>query len=255
MPLPSTPPDYRDASGSTSFRAMMAPIRRGNVGWRPWCVQMVLALESDLKARLLAAGGIHGTFGKTTEACAREWQARHNLVSDGIIGPLTQQEMLRRTEDVIHDELAELPVGILRGFSIAEGGGILAATNWYTPPGGKSGVDCGCVQWRVYGPPFEMEDLQSAFNPLTAYRYAGTLLLQRITDFRRRRPSLSFDMALRLAILAHNAPFLSDQYVRNGKLTTPKADAGWTKNPETGLPYTHVEWMQEYPDRILAYVR
>jgi hypothetical protein len=76
----------------------------------------------------------------------------------------------------------------------------------------------------------------------------------RVNEYLRRRPTLSKRQALELAVLAHNAPFLSEQVVRNGRLSTPAAYAEWTVKPGGGH-YTHAEWRVEYPARIMKYVR
>ena len=54
------------------------------------------------------------------------------------------------------------------------------------------------------------------------------------------------------AVLAHHAPFLSIQVAKNGKLSTPNAEAVWT-NKGDGSHYTP-EWAQHYPPVILKYV-
>lgn len=236
MSLPSQPPKYE------SWSDLFSSIKKGETGWRVYALQKGLRVTPD------------GAFGPVTENAVQSFQSSHKLVSDGIVGPATQAALLRTAETAVHSELPRLPVGVLLGFSISEGAGILAATNWYTPSGGKPGVDCGPVQWRQLGPPFVENDLRKAFDSVASFRYAGQILLQRIDDYRKRRPSLSDSLLLRLALLAHNAPFLSEQYVNLGHLETPNAEAKWTQRPEGGH-YTHAEWMQVYPNRILEYVK
>lgn len=237
--LPGSPPIY------PSWTVMLSAIKLADgIAWRVYALQKALQFEDE---------ACDGAFGPVTDDKLRRFQAARGLVADGRAGRLTQEALLKRAEHDIHAELPGLPEGVLRGFTIAEGAGILAATNPRTPPGAPPGVDCGPVQWRQLGPPFAFRDLKRAFNPRAAYRFAGMKLLERITDYGARRPSLSSAMRLRLALLAHNAPFLSDQVVRNGELTTPDALALWTDKPGGGH-YTHAEWLQEYPDRILAHV-
>lgn len=240
MSLPSSPPRY------SSWSQIVSSIKEGETGWRAF------ALQSALRAvgRSLAADG---DFGPRTLSQLKTFQKNNDLTADGVAGPKTQARLLSRVSHIVHDNHPRLPDGILRGFAEAEGANVLAATNWFTPAGGKPGVDCGPVQWRRYGPPFDQGELKGAFDPLSAFRYASKVLLDRIDDYNRRRPSLSDAMVLRIAVLAHNAPFMAEQVVRNGRLSTPNALATWTTKPGGGH-YTHAEWMQVYPDRVMKYV-
>ena len=241
MALPSTPPKYG------SWSQIVASIKEGEKGWRAF------ALQSALRAvgRSLATDG---DFGPATLKQLKTFQGNNGLTADGIAGPATQARLLQRVSHTVHDNHPRLPDGLLRGFAEAEGANVLAATNWFTPSGGKPGVDCGPVQWRRYGPPFELDELKSAFDPLAAFEYASRILLGRIDDYNKRRPSLSDSVVLRIAVLAHNAPFMSEQVVRNGHLSTPNAQATWTSKPGGGH-WTHAEWMKVYPDKVMQYVR
>src|SRR4029079_182571 len=162
----------------------------------------------------------------------------------------TQRKMIEKISHIVHEVFPRLPDGLLRGFAEAEGANILAATNWFTPAGGEPGVDCGPAQWRQYGPPFDLTKMSKAFSTEDSFEFVSRTILDRIAEYNRRRPSLIDAMVLRLALLAHNAPFLAEQVVRNGQLSTPNALATWTVKPEGGS-YTHAEWMQVYPDRLL----
>lgn len=222
-----------------SWAAMLLPIKEGAQGWTAFALQRAVGATPD------------GVFGPQTKLKLIAWQKANGLTADGVAGPATQNAVL----DVIGAEVAREFVGldprVLPGFTNKEGANILAATNPYTPPGGDPGVDCGAVQWRQLGPPFSVERLRAAFDTRISFRYAASILLTRITDYRLRRPSLSAHRLLELAVLAHNAPFLSGQFVRNGRLSTPDALAVWTKKPGGGH-YTHAEWSVVYPAGILA---
>jgi hypothetical protein len=225
---------------------MLAPIKTRESGWRAYAVQAVVNHDTRV--------ALDGAFGPKTEEAVKTWQGRRNLAADGIVGPKTQGAMLRSSEHAVNATLPTLPPGLLWGFVVHEGAGLLAATNPYTPPGGAAGVDCGPVQWRQYGPPFKLDGLKAAFDARRALAYAGRELLRRRDDYRQRRPSLSRARALELAVLAHNAPFLSEQVVRSGTLRTPHAPAAWTTKPGGGH-YTHAEWAAEYPRRIMSYAK
>jgi Putative peptidoglycan binding domain len=251
MSLPTQPPRFN------SWSELVSPIKKGETGWRVWALQSALSADPALKKILADAGAFttaQGVFGAATETAVKKYQRDHFTTVDGIVGPKTQGLLLKDADLDVHQKIPKLPNGILSGFTIAEGGSVLAATNWYTPPGGTPGVDCGPVQWRQYGPPFSEAGLKKAFNPRTAFEYAGNVLLERIDDYNRRRPSLSDAMVLRLAILAHNWPAGAEQVVKYGHLTHPDALASWTTKPGGGH-YTQGEWLQEYPDRILMYVK
>jgi hypothetical protein len=226
---------------------MMSSIKEGENGWR------VYALQSALRAsgRSLATDG---DFGPKTLAQVKTFQKNNDLTADGIAGPATQARLLARVSRIVHDNHPRLPNGLLRGFAEAEGANILAATNWFTPAGGTPGVDCGPVQWRRYGPPFKQDELKAAFDTLSAFTYASKILLERVDNYNRRRPSLSDAQVLRAAVMAHNAPFMAEQIVRNGRLSTPDRLATWTTKPGGGH-YTHAEWYKVYPDKVMKYVR
>jgi hypothetical protein len=238
--LPSEPPKY------TSWSQLVSSIKEGEKGWRPF------ALQSALKAADFSIVN-DGDFGPRTLAAVKSFQSSRKLTADGVAGAMTQAALLGVAGAVAHEDYPRIPDGLLRGFAEAEGANVLAATNWFTPVGGKPGVDCGPVQWRLYGPPFDQDGLKKAFHPVRAFRFASRLLLGRIDNYKQRRPSLSSSMLLRLAVLAHNAPFMSEQVVRNGRLSTPNALATWTNKPGGGH-YTHAEWMQVYPDKVMKYV-
>lgn len=253
MSLPRVPPYYGE--GDAGWAAMFAPVTRGEDAlskrlsgerlavaraWRAYAVQGVVGTLTD------------GVWGDKTDMAVRGWQRHHGLLVDAIVGPKTQLAMLVFSAATVEQSLPAIPRGVLKGYITYEGAGILAAVNWYTPPNGTPGVDCGAAQWRQYGPPFGQSGLLSAFDAKSALRYSATILITRMRDFRARRPSLSARQALDLGVLAHNAPFLSDQVVRNGRLSTPDALAVWTRKAD-GSHYTHAEWSAVYPAKMLSF--
>lgn len=240
MALPSVPPKY------ASWAAMLAPIREGDDGWPVYALQ-------DALVSVGRTVPTDGAFGPRTHRAVRGFQGNNGLEPDGIAGVQTQRKLIERISHKTFAAFPNLPDGLLRGYAEAEGANILAATNWFTPAGGRPGVDCGVVQWRQYGPPFEERGLKKAFSCEDSFAYATLILLDRIQQYRLRRPILDKPMLLRIAVLAHNAPFLSEQIVRTGSLSTPTAPAMWTTKPGGGH-YTHREWLKVYPDRIMRYV-
>ena len=242
MSLPVVPPRY------ASWREMVAPLKKGASGWAAYAVQRVVGVTAD------------GVWGPMTDKAVYAWQSSHRdeydrwLVVDGVVGPTTQYAMLLAVAISVDRTTTAIPDGVLKGMVTYEGARLLAATNWYTPPGGTPGADCGAAQWRQYGPPFSMSGLLAAFDPKVALQQVASRLSGRITNYKARRPSLTDQRALELAVLAHNAPFLAEQVVRNGRLSTPDAEAVWTTKAD-GSHYTHAEWSVEYPSRILSYTK
>lgn len=222
-----------------SWAAMLLPIKEGAQGWTAFALQRAVGVTSD------------GDFGPQTKAALISWQGAHGLTADGVAGPATQNKILDVIGVTVARESPGLDSRVLPGFANKEGANILAATNPYTPPGSDPGVDCGPVQWRQYGPPFSIDSLKAAFDTRVAFRYAANILVSRMANYKLRRPSLSTQRRLELAVLAHNAPFLAEQFVRNGRLSTPWALAVWTRKPDGGH-YTHAEWSVVYPAGILA---
>ena len=256
--LAPQPPKY------ATWSELVAPIRRGERGWRVFAVQCVIGVTPD------------GIFGPQTFAAAKEWQRRNKMRdADGIIGPLTQSRMLEVESAKVDARYNVMPDGLLDGFCRVEGADSLAATNWYTPPCGAVGVDCGPPQIRIYrlangAYPLEsykrgsdtMYGLRDVFNPAVSLTIAARSFTGRIANYKMRNPSLPKRTIVEMAVLAHNAPFMADQVIRNGRLSTPNAIAVWTTIPAAERAsyggrahYTHAEWAKEYPGRVLDGVR
>jgi hypothetical protein len=239
MSLPAAPPRY------STWSAIVAPIKRGETGWRAYALQAALRSVG----RPVTADG---DFGRVTEDNLKAFQKKSGLVNDGVAGPRTQGKLIEKISHEVHETFDFLPDGLMQGYAEAEGANVLAATNWFTPAGGTPGVDCGVVQWRRYGPPFKMAELRSAFDCEQSMEYASNILETRLMDYNQRRPSLSDELVLRAALLAHNAPFMAEQIVRNGRLSTPFALATWTVKPGGGH-YTHAEWLMVYTNKLMKY--
>lgn len=236
MALPSQPPKY------DSWAAMVAPLKLGATGWPAYAIQCVVAVPAD------------GVWGPQTDLAVKAWQKVKGLVADGIAGPVTQATMLDVVAAGVETRYASLPTGLLDGFARVEGANLLAPTNWSQ----VGGVDCGPVQWRQAGPPFDETGLRQAFNAKAAFDFAALTFANRLLDYARRNPSIAPHRRIQLAVLAHNAPFLSEQIVRYGHLLTPDAIATWTNIPvedrsryDGRSQYTHEEWSYEYPRRVL----
>lgn len=266
MTLPTTPPRY------SGWYALVSPITKDErflkkymsgealyvaQHWRAFCVQKVVGTTPD------------GWWGDITEGRVRAWQSARGLTVDGIFGSKSQLKGLLEAADAVDYDVTFIPDRLLEGMIEGEGANVLAATNWYTPPGGLSGVDCGAIQWRQYGPPFSLSGLIAAFDPKTSVRHAADSLALRKAELKKiRADAIAAGKALTpfssrnllwYAVLAHNAPFLSYQVARNGKLSTPDAIAEWTvktidADGNVTSRYTHAEWAAHYPAVIGKYI-
>lgn len=237
MALPTSPPRY------PSYKAMLAAISRASSPseWATYSLQRAIGVIPAT-----------GHFGDVTHRKLKEWQRDHGLLSDGIAGPATQAAILvdaGRRADRAHG----LPDGVGFGFATAEGGGILAATNWSV----SGGVDCGPAQWRVSGPPFSQTALIRAFRPYQALDHACLRLRNAQLDFLDRNHHWEDPQeALNVAVLQHNWPSGADQIVRRypggGKwwryVSNPDDPATWVDG------FTRAEWCREYPSRVLKFV-
>ena len=79
-PTPASPPAAQPNQTDPSSLPVLRPGMRG---------EAVRQLQEKLRAKGVYQGPIDGVFGSATEAAVREIQRRHNLVSDGIVGPET----------------------------------------------------------------------------------------------------------------------------------------------------------------------
>lgn len=57
----------------------------------------VCELQADLNTLGYDTGGVTGTFGPKTEAAVKAFQKASNLTPDGIVGPVTQDAITKRT--------------------------------------------------------------------------------------------------------------------------------------------------------------
>ena len=167
---------------------------------------------------------------------------------------MTQAQIVELLDQRAHALRAEVPGGLMRGLAQGEGGNLLGAVNPYTPPGGVKGVDCGVMQYRCYGPPFDMGALSLAFDPMTAMLRAADDFLGRVEIFydqpgvRARADREEF--AKRLAVLSHNWPAGAYNLADDGKLSDPNGLAAWvhpaTRFPDGAPVRTRIEWCQFY---------
>ena len=170
-----------------------------------------------------------GDFGPATESAVKKFQGSYFLTADGIAGVKTQARLIAWLDTRTHNRHDNLPDGLLRGFADSESGNKLGAVNWNV--GG--GVDCGAVQIRCYGPPYDMDVMRQAYNPgvaleTLANRYLkdpqyGVFALRR-RAYANRAP---MEFVERCAALAWNWPAAAIQYANAGKLTSPSKDATW----------------------------
>lgn len=247
MMLPSSPPI------TTSWSQVVAPIKPGEKNsWRVYALQMALLA----RGYAIIVDGDYD-LGMNLERAVRKFQERNGLTIDGIVGVATQRQLLRKVEDLVDEENPGAPNGLVFGLMMRESSGLLAPTNDFDPSPSDVGTDCGCLQWRVAGPPYNMDALKAAFDPkasmVRAIEDSEKGLLPRFRRLVVHQPSLPLETKWRAVIIAHNAPFLYEQFVDHGHLLTPDKIAAWTVDP-TGGSYTHKEWFDVYTSDVLGYV-
>lgn len=239
MTLPSAPPKFG------TWAELVSPIIEGETGWRVFALQRALTVLG----RELMADGI---FGTDTRRKLLNFQAAEDLTADGIAGGATQARMLKRLGALVHDSRPGVPDGLMRGFAEGEGANVLAATNWSV----AGGVDCGTMQYRVYGPPYSLAALSRAFDAIDSMVRAGDEFLVRTSMLctgawilgkpATRRAELS----KRCAIMAHNWPAGARSIADHGTCSSPDAIASWVgpnvKFPDGTPVRTRWEWCQFY---------
>lgn len=250
MTLPSTPPHY------ASWAALVAPIRPGETGWRPFALQKALNSIRQVAIEAGQAGDWKrlepdGIFGPATGVALKAYQLARFLKADAIAGAATQAKLLTDLGHRTHELAPGLPDGLMRGFAEAEGANMLAATNWSV----AGGVDCGPMQIRVPGPPYDAKRMQGAFDPLNAMLQSATTLLGRAGTFNNlawvaKQGKRRKEWSLRLAVMAHNWPAGAEAIAKNGSVPRPTERATWApasaKFPDGTPVRTRAEWCQFY---------
>jgi hypothetical protein len=241
MSLPVSPP--RESAFS---------IRRDQSGWSVYALQRVLnsvrAITAPANIPELTADG---DFGPRTEKAVVAFQRGVGLGADGVAGPKTQAALLALIDAAVHDQMRDMPSGLMRGFFAAEGANLLAAVNWSV----AGGVDCGCVQERCYGPPFVRDALEHAFHPRAAALEAARRIRDRSRTFAARSGTKASPFtALELAVLAHNWPYAADQFSRYGRLPNPEGAAPWVPASLPASARTRIGWCRYYVGSIMRFV-
>src|SRR4051794_6052040 len=132
-------------------------LEKGDKGWPVYGLQTGL----DAVGHALAADG---NFGPATEKAVIAFQRNNFLSDDGVAGAATQARLISLIDTRTHNRHDKLPTGLLRGFAETESGNKLGEVNWDI----DGGVDCGVVQVRCYGPPYDHNVLRAAYNPVIA---------------------------------------------------------------------------------------
>lgn len=219
-------------------------IKSGDKGWAVFALQRGLDI---LNYNCVA----DGTFGPMTEQTVKEFQAMRQLSKDGIAGPATQGEIIKLIDVLTHTKYPRLPTGLIRGFATTESGNNLGAVNWNIP----GGVDCGVMQVRCFGPPYDGEILQLAYDPSRAMSLTGKTFIDRI-EFYTKLPFASknsLEWTMRCAALAWNWPWAAEQFASRGVLPDPSRNATWAvingqriKFPDGAPVVTYDDWARFY---------
>lgn len=211
-------------------RTRPVSIKFGSAGWPVFGLQVGL---NRFGATLAADGG----FGRLTEIALKDFQAKQGLTADGIAGPATQRVMASRIASRVDSAMTTLPDGLALSLIEGESGYYLGAVNWNV--GG--GVDCGLVQRRVYGPPYDVEALVHAYHPQESVREALEELKARAATFlssawvaRPLSTGIRSERAIRCALMAHNWPVGASDIARTGKCDRPDSPCTWVERNADG---------------------
>lgn len=206
-------------------------IRRGQTGWYVWALQRALnALDG-------AGLGEDGIFGGWTENAVKHFQERVHLpFVDGLCGPQTQGRLGALAFEQVEAKHRELPVGLLRGLVMLESGNMFSVVNAAV----AGGIDCGLVQLRCYGPPFNSDAIKTAFSVVGSCEHAAALVVDQRDGF------LTFSWAKgsreragRCAALAHNWPAGASHYAEHGQAPTPAGKCTWVPRDSSGRSLVH----------------
>jgi Putative peptidoglycan binding domain len=218
----------------------------------------VAALQMALNDRgFLDATGtplpVDGNFGDQTDVAVRWFQTSRKLFVDGIAGLKTQTKLADEFGRVAK-KANGLPSGLIYGLVEHEAGFRIGAVNWSV----AGGVDCGYVQRRVYGPPWNEGLVQDAFDgQLQINKFAADTKAK----FDRYMNSSRFpavqgkpnpvEYAWRLACLYHNWPYAADRLGKGFQLSANEpSDPWWDKNLikfRDGQPVvTYRDWAAYY---------
>lgn len=195
---------------------------------------------------------IDGNFGDSTDIAVRWFQTSRELFVDGVAGLKTQTKLADEFGRLAKKSL-NLPSGLIYGLVEAEAGFRIGAVNWSQP----GGVDCGYVQRRVYGPPWDEDLVKDAFNAnLQINKFAATTKEQYL-KFRdsHRYPAVATkpnpeEYAWRLACLHHNWPYAADRLAKGYQLSASAPSDPWWP---TGVKFDDGELVKTYRDWAAFY--
>lgn len=210
-------------------------LRRGQTGWYVWSLQRAL---NRLAGNALAEDG---DFGPATEAAVKRFQEREALsFADGLAGTQTQGRLGSRAFTKSEAAHPGLPRGILHGLVMLESGNMLSVVNAQT----AGGVDCGLVQRRASGPPFDPAVLKGAFDPVAACDWAATdqyhgFIPTRDKFLARAWAKGNRERAGRCAALNHNWPAGATYYADHGYAPSPSSLCTWVPRDDAGRSLVH----------------
>ena len=251
MGLPTSPPIYR------TWADLLRPIKVGEgPSWRVYALQRALIA----RGHEIQDDGVYSPNGLTYKA-VRSFQRNNALVPDGIVGILTQRKLIWKVSKRLDAPIVATDLtaaAIAYGISVRETSGTLAPTNDRDPSPSDIGTDIGPMQLRVQGPPYNVADLRVGFDTLKSMDRSlwseEKGLVPRVKRLRSEQPGLTQMEVLRASILAHNAPFLYEQFCDLGHLRTPDAPTTWITLPDGTHP-THAEHLADYAGDVIGYAR
>ena len=182
-----------------------------------------------------------GAFGPQTLATVQDFQDRHGLVPDGVVGAKTMEQLVRSQCAGAYRTHA-VPPGSLESVSKGEAGWNVGAVNWASP----GGVDVGAFQRRVYEP-----HTREAIERALRVNYQARLLAGRLRERKDAfyaRGFLSHERGWRCAVLAHNWPYGADRISRGFELSDRVAEwvPGTLTFDDGARVVTYKDWADWY---------
>jgi hypothetical protein len=234
-----------------SIAEAWAEIRLSNpitVGWHVYAIQKAL---NDAAGETLSADG---AFGRNSDAAVRDYQARMNLVVDGVVGPATKRWLIEACARRLDREDISLPDGLIRAMARGEGADNPSAINEYDPPGGTKGTDCGIMQLRCYengNGNYDISDLYEAFSPYDAMRVAAARFKEAKNHYLTYGWTRSRAVrAEKCALLFHNWPVGANDIAFEGRLSNSDAIATWVPSGlhmiDGSVVKTRFDWVCYY---------
>jgi hypothetical protein len=209
---------------------------------------------------------VDGDFGEQTEFAVKEFQAKHNLLDDGIAGSRTQQKLVVQRSEKAHEAYPELPKGFLKSVAQGESNFIVSAVSKHPS---DAGIDVGPFQLSTGKTLGSQEFYHLAYNARASALEAAREAKEFAETLADPVPSKYFnDLAngdedkfkIQMTVLSHNWPDAAEDIPRYGVIY--EFDQGkddepqeWIIEASAGRLQTPRQWVHSYIERNTVYIR